>query len=114
MKAAAAAAIGHRVVERYIAWNPPDGRLSKRGTTATSTGFCWRNCSRGRRDTGSYYLLHSTITLMRNDVERCREDHVEREQLQPFEPVALAVHPHESNGGDRESDGRDLESVEHQ
>ena len=49
-----------------------------------------------------------------HEIKREREDEIDRHQLQPFDPVALAVDDDDRRGQHRQRDRRDLERVEQQ
>src|SRR6187455_3669597 len=77
------------------------GGVSKRGTTHTSTAFCWDFGGPGRSGRGTSYLAvkwrlspfrrrkwRLSPFLLRDHVESGREDHVQGQQLKALEPVA--------------------------
>src|ERR1043165_572467 len=59
-----------------------------------------------------YYASSLTSASGRDEIKRQCQDEIDREELQPLHPVALAVHDDDDRGEHRQGDRRNLEPID--
>src|SRR2546425_10200507 len=96
---------------RYTSRSRSPASLRSSARTASTNSAIRRSLSSPIR---IIIALTRSSTGRRHEIKRQPEDEIDRHQLEPLHPVALAVDHHDDRRHDRERDRRNLEGVEQQ